>query len=196
MQARIDEILRERAMMGGCGDEMCGYGEGDYDGMFGSSGVYAGRARRRVKRGPSHNPWIEHVKDYAYNHGISYREALSEAGPSYSGGVGTHEGALKGWVTRRANKALAKTKKVKRAPSKRAKKSVGKRIPAGYKLNLRTGRLNKLKPRELARVGKRYQSRTAKKVCRKEDNEGRYYLNRNYRCVSNRQYQAAKKKRS
>lgn len=37
--------------------------------------------RRVAKRSAS--PWIEFVKDYQARHGISYKEALSEAGPSY-----------------------------------------------------------------------------------------------------------------
>ena len=32
------------------------------------------------------NPWIEHVKAYAKKHGISYREAMKKARPSYKPG--------------------------------------------------------------------------------------------------------------
>jgi hypothetical protein len=33
------------------------------------------------KRGPS--KWIEYVKEYSSKHNISYKQALSQAGPSY-----------------------------------------------------------------------------------------------------------------
>ena len=36
------------------------------------------------------SPWISYVKEYAAQNGISYREALSEAGPSYRASMQGH----------------------------------------------------------------------------------------------------------
>ena len=43
----------------------------------------------------SSNPWIRHVKKYSADHGISYKEALNKASPSYKVGKGVYKGKFK-----------------------------------------------------------------------------------------------------
>jgi hypothetical protein len=89
--------------------------------------VYGGR------KGSS--DWISYVKEYAAKNGMSYKEALQHAGPSYhkmmgSGGNVTTASAKRAWKTRRSEypcvgHSKMAYKKKKRAGSKTMKKKAG-----------------------------------------------------------------------
>lgn len=57
---------------------------------------------KKSKAAAARNPWIEHVFDYAYKHDVSYRDALSEAGPSYRKLTGTKKTPKKKVIIKRA----------------------------------------------------------------------------------------------
>lgn len=205
MQQRINQILQERINMGeGYGG--CGNGMEDYSRLMGEGRVY----RKRKSRAPAASEWINHVKNYADHYGLSYREALSEAGPSYhkmmgSGGVGTSKGALKGWATRKKNLRAAKKKapakkkassKVskKKAPVKR-KTPVKRKAPVKRQARLTEARKfelsgltraqwNKLSSYEKTRIAKFYQSRSKEhKKCRIPNPKGMFFLKRPGKCI-------------
>lgn len=54
-------------------------------GRRGAASTGAGRPRKRVGGARTTNPWVMHVKRYAREHGIDYRDAMSRARPSYRG---------------------------------------------------------------------------------------------------------------
>lgn len=81
-------------------DNMIVYGTGEdeygdeemYD--IDEGGVYSGGVLYggAVSGGGTREQWVDHVKGYAAHHGISYKEALSKAGPSYRKAVGYSKG--------------------------------------------------------------------------------------------------------
>lgn len=97
--------------------EMMGMGYGTHKGA-----LKAARTKRmhKLDRGvgvggaKGHSNWINFVKNYANQHGVSYKEALIEAGPAYHQMVG-HGIAVGGVRKRRAPKRKARKLRKPRA---------------------------------------------------------------------------------
>ncbi len=179
IRQRIDQILRQKIAMGGCGDQGC-------DMMY-ATGVNVGGRRRSRRRGgvllggygnrkgalkaAKNSPWIQFVQDYKDRHGITYKQALLEAGPEY-----------------KRYKKIGEQKKTGKHKPKPKPKHKPKPKPKP-KLQLTA--------RQKSRVNKYYKTKVKsgphKDSCFKYDPNGVYYLNDEYNCV--RTHKTAKKKR-
>jgi hypothetical protein len=163
---RVDQILRQRIAMGGCGgDDYMGYGEG----------VLVGGRRRRggvniggygTLKGAKKNPWFAYVEKYADKYGrahnLARRDVLASAG--FKQGYPAFKKTFKPTIKR---KVVAPKRKV---TPRRAFPSP----PA-------------LTKRERMRVGHRYRTKVKsgphKDSCIKPDNMGDWYLDAYYNCV-------------
>lgn len=69
----------------------------------------------------SNNPWIVHVLDYAQEHGISYKDALKKARPSYKGGSSKVGGVIRRGAVYNTMSVGGKKKKApkKKKPSRK-----------------------------------------------------------------------------
>lgn len=160
----------------------------DYSDLMGEGGVYAGRAKRRAtkRKAPKRNqgnyltPWIEFVKDFALQFAIPYRQALSEAGPSYHAMKGSGGGVYAGAA--RKKKRGSKVAK-KKAPGKRARYP---RTTLAAKLamtGLTKAQWNKLTAYQKNKIGKFYKERSKNKVCNVPEFKGKYFLARPKKCI-------------
>jgi hypothetical protein len=161
VQRRMRDIYQQKADMGGCGPYGGMMDMDLYDGMIGD-GVLIGGGPAGVAAA-ARSRWIKHVKKYAAAKGITYKEAMSRASPSY-------------------HKMKGKT--VKRSP---AKKSPRKVQPARLRaLGLTQRQFNNLdlNSYQKGRIGRSYTRRTKKlKSCVKANRNGKFRLNKNYKCV-------------
>jgi hypothetical protein len=56
----------------------------DMDVYYGRGVMVGGKGKsKKSKKAARNSPWIQHVKDYAYQRGLTYRDAMCKAGPSY-----------------------------------------------------------------------------------------------------------------
>lgn len=190
---RIDQILRQKIAMGGCGEQGCDmmYATGvNVGGRRPSKGIRhclrevmePSGVRRCARYAPgggvllggkgtregglkaaAHSPWVEFVRNYADEYDITYKEALQEAGPAYKQFKRTGEAEFKRPKRPKRPKRTSKTKLTARQRS---------RINKYYKTKVKSG--------------------PHKDSCFKYDPKGPWYLNDEYRCVRSHK---AKKKR-
>lgn len=137
MQRRIRDILMAQAAMTGSGSKRCARGSRKrcvrkrsvvrkrrvsrgrgYGTHIGAIKGWEHRYKRMLhgrgtRSGAKHSGWIKYVKQYMKQHGISYKEALMEAGPSYRAMHG-RGGVLVGGRRRRVTRRRSGSKTARR----------------------------------------------------------------------------------
>lgn len=81
IQKEVMKLLRDK--LDGEGMDIGGRRRKHGVGKRRKAGVLVQGGNRKNKAAAKRSPWINYVKAYSEEHGISYKEALQEAGPSY-----------------------------------------------------------------------------------------------------------------